>query len=159
MEALVIGLIIWITQHSHFDYDLHHGIPAIQQAEQIELAALITDDETVLEKDEHTASFQDFVNQLVAVYDHRQKTILVSSKIDIESPYAHSIIVHELVHFIQYQQGINRKVDCLNALERDAYEIQGRYMDTHHIAKPFDKVTVALRSTCWGTHQVKEGSE
>lgn len=151
MEALVIGLIIWINQHSHFDYDLNHGTPAIRQAEQTALAALILDDETVLKKDQHTASFQDFVDQLVAVYDHRQKTILISSKIDIQSPYARSVIVHELVHFIQYQQGVNRKVDCLNALERDAYDIQARYMDAHHIPKPFDDVTVALRSTCWDT--------
>lgn len=152
MEALVIGLIIWINQHSHFDYDLHHGTPAVRQADQMALAALILDDETVLQKkNQHTASFQDFVDQLAAVYDHRQKTILIGSKIDIQSPYAHSVIVHELVHFIQYQQGVNRKADCLNALERDAYDIQARYMDAYHIPKPFDEFTVALRSTCWNT--------
>lgn len=149
MEALVIALIIWINQHSHFEYDLHHGTPVIRQAEQMALAASIIDDEAVLKKDEHTASFQDFVDQLVAVYDHRQKTILISSKIDIHSPYARSVIVHELVHFIQYQQGVNRKADCLNALERDAYAIQACYMDAHHIPKTFNDVTVALRSTCW----------
>lgn len=150
MEALVIALIIWINQHSQFEYDPHHGLPAIRQAEQMALAAVIVDDEAELKKDQYTVSFQDFVDQLVGVYDHRQKTILISSKIDIQSPYARSIIVHELVHFIQYQQEVNRKVDCLNALERDAYDIQAYYMDAYHIPKPFDKVTIALRSMCGG---------
>jgi hypothetical protein len=73
---------------------------------------------------------------------------MISSKIDLQSAYAHSVIVHELVHFIQYQLKINESVECLSALERDAYDIQARYMDQHQIPKNFNKLTVALRSMC-----------
>lgn len=149
MEALMLTLLLWINQHTQFEYDPHHGLPAISAADQITLAALIIDDEDELKRNRNTVSFQNFVNQLEAVYDHHRQRILLSSKIDWNSPYGRSVIVHELVHFIQYQQGMQNRVECLNALERDAYEVQALYMETFGVPKNFDKLTVALRSMCW----------
>lgn len=149
MEALVVGLVLWINQHSCLDYDIRHGIPAVRQAAHETLIAVIIEDHTDLDDKDDAKSFQGAADKLVAVYDHRKKEILISSKIDMKSPYARSVIVHELVHYIQYQRGMNRKVDCLNALEKDAYNIQACYMDAHNIPKTFNDITVALRSTCW----------
>ncbi len=149
MDAILLSLLLWINQNTHFDYDVNNGLPVVEQANQMTLAALIINDDDVLMRDKHTASFQNFVNQLEAVYDHKRKAILISSKIDANSAYARSVMVHELVHFIQYQQRVNENVDCLNALERDAYETQARYMDAYNIPKNFDPVTVTIRSMCW----------
>jgi hypothetical protein len=149
MDALLLTLLLWINQHSQFEYDAGNGMPALVAADQMALAELIIDDDAVFDRNRHTVSFQNFVNQLEAVYDHHHQRILLNSKIDWHTPYGRSVIVHELVHFIQYQQGLHRQVNCLNALERDAYEIQALYMEMHHIPKNFDKLTVALRSMCW----------
>ena len=113
------------------------------------LAALIIDDDAELRRNRNTASFQNFINQLEAIYDHRRKRILVSSRIDWDSAYGRSVIVHELVHFIQYQRGEQDRVGCLNALEKDAYQVQALYMEAFGVPKNFDKLTVALRSMCW----------
>ncbi len=149
MEALLLTLLLWINQHTQFEYDANNGLPAIAAADQITLATLIIDDADEVKRNRNTVSFQNFVNQLEAVYDHHQQRILLSSKIDWDSPYGRSVIVHELVHFIQYQRGMQDRVECLNALERDAYEVQALYMEAHGVEKNFDKLTVALRSMCW----------
>ena len=149
MEALLLTLLLWINQHTQFDYDANNGLPVIAAADQMTLAALIIDDKVKVDRDRHTVSFQNFANQLEAVFDHHQNRILLSSRIDWDSPYGRSVIVHELVHFIQYQQGMQDRVECLNALERDAYEVQALYMEAYGVAKNFDKLTVALRSMCW----------
>lgn len=150
MEAIILSLLLWINQNTNFDYQLHHGIPNIEQADQMQLADLILDDSASLLKQEDTVSFNNYIDRLEAVYDHKTKTILISSKIDLHTAYARSVIVHELVHYIQYQQKMNDAVECLNALEKDAYDIQAAYMEDHGIPKTFDKVTVALRSMCFG---------
>jgi len=149
MEALLLTLLLWINQHTQFEYDANNGLPVLAAADQMTLAALIINDPATLDRDRHTASFQNFANQLEAVFDHHQNRILLSSKIDGNSPYGRSVIVHELIHFIQYQQGMPDRVMCLNALERDAYETQALYMDAHGVPMNFDKLTVALRSMCW----------
>ncbi len=149
MEALLLTLLLWINQHTQFDYDANNGLPVLAAADQMTLAALIIDDTAKVDRDRHTASFQNFANQLEAVFDHHQNRILLSSRIDWDSPYGRSVIVHELVHFIQYQQGMQDRVECLNALERDAYRVQALYMEAHGVTKNFDKLTVTLRSMCW----------
>ncbi|MEJ2157865.1 MAG: hypothetical protein P8X96_21250 [Desulfobacteraceae bacterium] len=149
MEALLLTLLLWINQNTQFDYSAANGLPAIEAAEQMTLAELMIDDEAELAGNRHTASFQNFVNQLEAVYDHDRNRILVSGRINWDSPYGRSVIVHELVHFIQYRQGVQDQVACLNALEKDAYEAQALYMAAHDIPMNFDKLTVALRSMCW----------
>ncbi len=149
MEALLLTLLLWINQHTHFDYDADKGLPTVMSADQITLAALIINDDEELRENKNTFSFQNFANQLEAVYDHRHQRILVSSKIEWNSPYGRSVLVHELVHFIQYKNGEQDQVGCLNALERDAYEVQALYMEAHGVPKNFDTLTVALRSMCW----------
>lgn len=149
MEALLLSLLLWINQNSTFDYDINQGVPKLVPTDQITLAALVVDDQATLTQEKNTPSFQNFINQLEAVYDHSDKTILISSKIDLKSKYAHSVILHELVHFIQYQHMLDKKVNCPNALELDAYNLQAHYMDYHQIPKNFDQATIALRSMCW----------
>lgn len=149
MEALLLSLILWINQNSTFNYDINRGLPILKQADQMTLATYVVDDPSTLTEERDTPSFQNFINQLEAVYDPEHKTIFISSKIDLKSKYARSVILHELVHFIQYQHRLNEQADCPNALEKDAYNLQGRYMDFFHIPKNFDQGTIALRSMCW----------
>lgn len=149
MEALLLSLLLWINQNTAFNYDPSLGLPNLASADQMRLAEVIIDDQATLAKEKDNASFQDFVDQLEAVYNHDLKTILLSNKIDPNSGYGRSVIVHELVHFIQYQQKLNEEVACLNALERDAYTLQAQYMEQHGIPKNFDQATIALRSMCW----------
>ena len=56
MEALLLTLMLWINQHTQFDYDAKQGLPAIAAAEQMTLAALIIDNPAAVDRDRHTAS-------------------------------------------------------------------------------------------------------
>ncbi|MEO1925667.1 MAG: hypothetical protein ABGY08_06745 [Gammaproteobacteria bacterium] len=41
--------------------------------------------------------------------------------------------MHKLVHYIQYQTGINKTVNCINELEPEAYVIEEAYLNKHGI--------------------------
>ena len=70
MEAVLLTLLLWINQHTHYEYDARAGLPSTAASDQMTLARLIIDDQAELNRERHTPSFQNFVNQLEAVYDH-----------------------------------------------------------------------------------------
>jgi hypothetical protein len=68
--------------------------------------------------------------------------------VNLESAYGRSIVVHELIHFLQNVHQHHVQVNCGNALEKDAYFIQADYMRAHQLVPPFTEFTVRMRSLC-----------
>lgn len=129
---LTIELINWINQNSHFDYNIHNGLPSIE----------------FIDEERTKNIYGDYWEYIEAFYDKDNKKILIRDNIDLSSIYGKSVLLHELVHFIQYQNGIDKKVECRSMLERDAYDIQREYLDNYNIPKPFDEFTILMRSKC-----------
>jgi hypothetical protein len=47
----------------------------------------------------------------------------------VQEKFIEVILFHELVHFLQYVNEEHKNVECLNALERDAYKLQDAYIE------------------------------
>jgi len=75
---------------------------------------------------------------------------MLSTALDPNTAYGKSVLLHELVHFVQFETGVAETVECRNALEKDAYELQKIFMTGHDLQPEFNDFTVAMRSTCWG---------
>ena len=60
------------------------------------------------------------------------------------------VLVHELVHFLQYHDGTWQKVQCRQELEAHAYEIQDAYVDLYGIdpVQKTDPLFALLSSMC-----------
>ncbi|HVV14961.1 MAG TPA: DUF4157 domain-containing protein [Candidatus Paceibacterota bacterium] len=77
---------------------------------------------------------------------------------DYQSPRDDYIVVHELVHVLQFEHGdididgklvaYSTKFQCLNQTEHQAYEVQGRYVDLTGLGWKADLVRFAFSAQC-----------
>ncbi len=152
MEQLLVTLLLWIGQHSTFEYHPDMELPVVEQVSQQRLAELYVGEgkqvQGFMSDAQRAAMVQHLSTSLEAVYAADKNTIFLGQKIDPESPYGRSVMVHELIHFLQREHEYHTKVACNNALEKDAYFIQAEYMKQNQLVPPFNKFTVLMRSIC-----------
>ena len=64
-----------------------------------------------------------------AFYDIKTKTIYLHDQTDLSTLEGKSTILHEYVHFLQFAYGLDQSVFvCMNELEKDAYELEIKYL-------------------------------
>lgn len=89
---------------------------------------------------------------VVALYNHDTKTIHLPKKFDHRIPSHKSILLHELVHHMQYANGYNEKVHCMQLLEAQAYDLQEKWLKDNNIVldKEFEigPILRSLVTTC-----------
>ena len=147
MKEVMLGLLLWVSQNTGLIYDTQVGLPEVKQVDSRQLAVLLFKGQIpayLSPKDLHGMT-----EHIEALYDPDTKTIFVRNGVDLNSVYGKSALVHELVHFVQYQQGINRNVACTNALEKDAYRAQAAYLRHKGQELKIDGFTIAARSICY----------
>lgn len=65
-------------------------------------------------------------------FDHSMNTIYISSEPGpymVDEGFIEVVLLHELVHYMQLVNGAYETAECKNALERDAYKLQAKYVD------------------------------
>ena len=62
------------------------------------------------------------------MYDFETKTIILREGFDINTVHDKSILLHELAHHLQYQNYKNENAACLGELEREAYDLQDKWL-------------------------------
>jgi hypothetical protein len=147
MKETLFALLVWINQHSAFEYDLAGGVPDLKQVGADELVMVAFQGNVP----SHLAGpgLEEIKQALTAVYNQDERAIYIKSEVDLGSDYGKSVLVHELVHFVQYETGVNARVKCGSALEYDAYHIQKAFLVESGLKPDYDDFTVAIRSMCW----------
>lgn len=152
MEQLLVGLLLWISQNTTFDYQPEMGLPAVEQVSQMKLARLFVGEgvtaQGYLSNNDKEEAYKEFATRLVAIYASDRNTIYLGVNADPKTAYGRAVLVHELVHFLQNKYNHHKDAPCLNALEKDAYTIQAKYMRAHNMEPEFDKFTILMRSLC-----------
>ena len=138
MKEILLSLLMWINQNSGFVYD-GQPLPAVKQISNTQLAHIMFEGNVPAGYDEYG---------LVALYQNIEETIYISDTVDLDSDYGKSVLVHELVHHLQFKAGVHKDVFCLKSLERDAYELQNSYLVSLNYAAPFDKMNILFKSLC-----------
>ncbi|MDH3638597.1 MAG: hypothetical protein OES09_09050 [Gammaproteobacteria bacterium] len=142
MEQLILTLLMWINQNSGFHYEARADIPNVIQ---------ITPQTLVSQMFGRTLSaseLKDMKSAIAAYYDHERKTIYLGDRLNIDTAYGKSALLHEFVHFIQYQKGLADSAPCVNVIERSAYSVQSICLQQRRIQPEFDEFTVAIRGLC-----------
>jgi hypothetical protein len=72
--------------------------------------------------------------RVVGWYNDENVIYLDEKHRDDDSTFAASLVVHELVHFLQHQSGHYDSLSCEDSLarEREAYRVQNRYIIEAH---------------------------
>ncbi len=69
--------------------------------------------------------------KVYGLYNFKNETIYLHNGIDLGSIRGRAVLVHELVHYLQYRSGVNNRVRCKNELETMAYQLESRYLQAH----------------------------
>lgn len=123
-EDLAAGLLGWINNHSSFSYDLDN-IPDIKKVSSKEIAEVAFGGELPKAVNPDTL-------QIFGLYNFNDGAVYLLDSIDLDSDEGKGILLHELVHYLQYQTGVNEDAKCKNELESLAYVLEAKFLDSHH---------------------------
>ena len=77
-----------------------------------------------------------------ALYDHTKSTILVASGFTSDTILNQSILLHELIHHLQFFNKYNEEVECNGKLEQQAYTLQNKWLLEKYHTNVWDVVGI-----------------
>jgi hypothetical protein len=146
MDALLTALVVWLA--ANFGLPASDTHPEIRLAAAAEIAAIRYGPLTPETRGVFApAVVTNAPREVVAIYDSKRKTIVLSHEWNGRSAADLSVLVHELVHHLQ--DSANLRYECPAAREKIAYAAQekwlglfGRNLETEFEIDPFTlKVT------------------
>ena len=78
----------------------------------------------------------------IALYDHIDKIIILNKKFDIKTIHDKSVLFHELVHHLQYENDIDSTVECKGDLEKEAYTLQDDWLQEKYGVTVWDTIGI-----------------
>jgi hypothetical protein len=141
MKELTLALLMWISSNTPLAYDGLY-LPEVVSVRQGELLNILYDGKVPQGTDAVSL-------EIAGLYHFEDGTIYLAHDVDLATIEGKAVLVHELVHYLQYRHGLDRSVPCMVALERDAYAAQRKYLVEHGKTPDFNELHVALASTCW----------
>ena len=136
MNDFVAMIILWLSVT--FGLPKTDEYPAIQFQAPARLATLRYDSPDVAE------------NNVVGLYDSRTNTIYLRHDWDSSNPADVSVLVHELVHYLQFRAGL--RFACPEEREELAYRAQAQWLAMYgkDLSAEFDlnPMTLKLRTKC-----------
>jgi len=130
VKELVINLLIWIGGNSPLAFD-GGSLPEIAIVEQAEIFHVAFGEKS-------TPAMRARGMEISGLYDYEENRILLSDGLDLSTTKGKAVLVHELVHFLQYRAGDDRIAQCKNQLESLAYHVEAEYLEAHGDPFPFD---------------------
>lgn len=142
MNMLIKALLVWISGVT--------GLPAGEDIPSIRLESSARIQEYVNPQRPHLAD--DSGEGALAYFDSRRKEIVLQEGWRPDDPFDVSILVHELVHFMQDEAG--RLYPCPAAREKEAYVAQEEWLKSQGIdlfdnpTMPMDRMFVLVITSC-----------
>lgn len=137
----VADMVQWIVDNSRFEY---HGdaYPKIIEQDKLTLCATIFPN----------AEPRDDCN-IAGYYDHELNHIVIADSVTeymTEDHFREVVLLHELVHFVQYYDGEYERAECKQKLEMDAFDLQDQWVDEQGIdpQQKNDPLFVAFVTMC-----------
>ena len=120
----VASMVQWIVDNSRFEY---HGdpYPTVSRQSPLEVCSEIFPD-----AEPHADC------NIAGYYDHDTNHIVISDSVTehmVEDHFWEVVLVHELVHFVQYYDGEYERAECKQKLEVDAFDLQDQWIDEQGI--------------------------
>ncbi len=140
MKELTIALLMWIGSHTSMTYDGSH-FPNVVKVPHDRLVHILYEGELPQGLDPETIS-------IAGLYNFRDGNIYLLENEDLTTIDGQAVLIHELVHYLQYYHGIDRQVECMRELESAAYAAQAQFLAQYHQEAPFNDMHVLLVSTC-----------
>ena len=141
----------WLNNH---DIRLQpHQLPEIKLVDKRELVrtALQIESRKGGKADEITilASYRSYDNvPLRALYDGRNRMVLMPDDWQYSSVTGQAELIHELVHHHQVITGAAERIACTGTLEKQAMRIQNQWLKAHSLPVAFSETDIVLMGDC-----------
>ena len=86
--------------------------------------------------------------QIYGLYNYKNKSIYLLDEIDLSTEEGQAILLHELVHYLQYENGHDKQAQCKNQLESLAYKLEAKFLKANRKKVSFSNAHVARVSRC-----------
>ncbi len=142
-KELASKLLSWINNNTSFNHDIN-TIPDIKFASAGELVLIAFGDCYQMNKDIDL--------DIYGLYNFHEETIYLCDSVDLNDNEGKAILLHELVHYLQYHAELNHDTACINELECLAYTLEAKFLECvgekHDISEKF----IRKISTCGAAH-------
>jgi uncharacterized protein DUF6647 len=139
-DQLMAGLFEWINEHTTFEHNIEH-LPKLSFGSPQNIAVVAFGGELPAEVDATKLN-------ILGLYNFNNKTIYLLDSVDLKTEVGRGVLLHELVHYLQYEEQLDKNVDCKNELEALAYTIEAQYLHEHNQDSEFSKQLIKDRSEC-----------
>ena len=143
MKELVLTLMLWIGGQTGFPIP---DPPTVEIKTTRELNNVLYDCENLINQDKALydsvciSDTEDVesnkVTNVLALYNNETKEIYLPSYFDMNNLAHRAILLHELVHHLQYNAGYNKKVRCPGLLEKQAYDLMDVWLAENNTKMP-----------------------
>jgi hypothetical protein len=151
MKELIFALMLWIGGQTGFPIPRP---PIISVVTPIEIRYFMYGCEELKKQNDPMydtwciVDRDDFLDpsaiDVIAVYDHETGTIYLPTYFDKNNNAHKAILLHELVHHLQYKSGYDKKVSCMPMLEKQAYNLMDKWIKQNNITMPAELTVGAL---------------
>jgi hypothetical protein len=116
---------IWISIHTGFQIPEPptHGFIS-----SLEMRDLAYDCSNITYDNEYVCNQPKSEHRVLALYDSAKKKVFLNPGWDISDVLDQSKFLHELVHHLQYANAYDKKVQCRELLEKQAYDLQHKWL-------------------------------
>ena len=134
MKELILALFLFISTETNYNTN-NLEVPEIRFLPQNELDA------------QYTKESSPPGNELFAFYDLKRDIIYLRDTWDIHNPWSKSVLLHELIHYVQDKNNI--AFECTAEMEQQAWPLQKKYLRQYHgVTWNYDELWHLLISTC-----------
>ena len=145
MKEIILTMMLWI--HTATGYSIPE-IPDIEYLSTMNIRSYAYGCDQVPipnGNDEICAAKKDWDldrNSPIALYDHIDKTVILNKNFDITTVHDKSVLFHELVHHLQYENDIDSTVECRGQLEKEAYTLQDEWLQEKYGVNVWDTIQI-----------------
>lgn len=131
MKELMIAMMVWLSGATGYEIP---ELPAIKFLQPLELKSYawgcekVPVPQTSVDACNSKDTWDEETSSPLGLYDFETKTIILREGFDINTVHDKSILLHELAHHLQYQNNKNENAACLGELEREAYDLQDKWL-------------------------------
>tara|TARA_Y100001963_G_scaffold147261_1_gene223348 strand:+ start:3313 stop:3813 length:501 start_codon:yes stop_codon:yes gene_type:complete len=150
MKEILLAMMLWI--HNATGYTIPSDLPEIVYVDSFEIRteAYGCDLEKVPESSIEVcdSSHLWFVDELdkknipLGLYNHEDEIIFVNSDMMKSEAHDRSVIFHELVHHMQYKNGVYDSISCFGQLEEQAYNLQNDWLQEKYGVTVYETIGI-----------------
>jgi hypothetical protein len=139
-DQLMARLLEWINEHTEFDHKIEQ-LPKLNFGDSQHIAVVAFGGDLPTDVDASKLN-------ILGLYNFNNKTIYLLDSVDLKTDVGRGVLLHELVHYLQYEEKLDEKVECKNELEALAYTIEAQYLHQHNHNPGFSQSLINNVSEC-----------